>query len=147
MPLFSNTRTKRRTVHMLLLAWLFAMAAGWANACLLQERGTHWHGPSDDGLLTAQVAHVSPGHVGIDADHADNAGPGKSSCLKVCGDDGQSVIKLVPSVDLMDVAMAPPVAHAWSVSLVLAERANAWWALPARSSSVPLRARFARLAL
>ncbi len=150
MPLFSNTRTKRRTVYMVLLAWLFAMAAGWANACLLEERGTHWHGPSEEGSPTSQVPRVSPGHVGVEADHADhgeNGSPGKSACLKVCGDDSQSVIKLASSVDLTDVAMAPPVALIWPTPVTAAERNNAWLALPAPRPGVPLRTRFARLAL
>ena len=132
---------------MVLLAWLFAMAAGWANACLLQERGTHWHGPSDDGSPTAQVPHVSPGHVGVDADHAENAGPGKSACLKVCADDSESVIKLASSVDLADVTMALPVSLVWPAPLAVAQQDNAGLALPEPSPGVPLRTRFVRLAL
>lgn len=147
MPLFPNHISKRRTIHMVLLAWLFAMAAGWANACLLQERGTHGHVPSHSGSLTAQVAQVSPGHVGVDADHAENAGPGKSACLKVCGDGTQSVIKVAQGLDLTDVAAAPPVALVWPAPLAFAERDNAWPALPVSSPGVPLRTRFVRLAL
>jgi hypothetical protein len=145
MPLFSNTRTKRRTVHMVLLAWLFAMAAGWANACLLQERGTHGHGPSDDGSPTAEAPHVSLMHVGVD--HAENADPGKSACLKACGDDNQAVIKLASSFDLTDAVMAPLVAVVWPASLAAVDRDIAWQDLPAPSPGVPLRTRFARLAL
>ncbi len=147
MPLFSNTVTKRRTVHMVLLAWLFAMAAGWANACLLQERGTHGHVPSDSGSLTALVPQVSPGHTGVDAVHAENAGPGKSACLKVCDDDGRAIIKLASSADLADMAMTPPVALAWLAPLAAIERSNSWLTLPSPSPGVPLRTRFARLTL
>lgn len=147
MPLFSNTVTKRRTVHMVLLAWLFAMAAGWANACLLQERGTHGHVPSDSGSLTAQAPHVSPGHIGVDDVHAENAGPGKSACLKLCDDNSRAIIKLASSADLTDMAMAPPVALAWLTPPAAAQRSNAWLTLPAPSPGVPLRTRFARLAL
>jgi hypothetical protein len=147
MPLFSNTRTKRRTVHMVLLAWLFAMAAGWANGCLLQERGTHGHGPSDAGSPTAEAPHVSPGHVGVDADHAEHADPGKNACLKACGDDNPSVVKLASSLDLTDAVMAPAVALVWSASLAAVDRDIAWQALPAPRQGVPLRTRFARLAL
>ncbi len=147
MPPFSNTLTKRRTVYTVLLAWLFVLASGWANACLLQERGTHWHGPSGDATLTAEVPRVSPGHVGVDSDHAANAGPGKGACLKVCDDNSQSVIKLASSVDLMDSAMAPPAALYWPAPLAATARGNAWLALPAPSPGVPQRTRFARLAL
>lgn len=147
MPLFSNTRRTRRTVYMVLLVWLFAVTAGWANACLLQERGTHGHGSSGEGSSAALVVQVSPGHVGVDADHAENAGAGKSACLKVCGDDSQSIIKLAFSVDVTDVAMAPAVALVWLAPSATAQRSNAWLALPAPSSGVPPRTRFARLAL
>jgi hypothetical protein len=91
MHLFSNNHTKRRTGYMVLLAWVLALAAGWANACLLQERGAHWHGPSNDATLTDQAAHVSSGHVGVDSDHAENTGSGKGAGLKVCDDDKQAI--------------------------------------------------------
>ena len=144
---FPNTRTKRRTVYTLLLVWFFALGSGWANACLLQERGTHWHGPSDKESLNAQASRVSPGHVGVDSDHAENAGPAKSACLKVCGDDNQTIVKLASSVDLANVAMAPPTVLTWADSLATAEQAHAWLELPAPSPGVPLRTRFSRLAL
>ena len=147
MSLFPSSLTKRRTVYTLLLVWFFALGSGWANACLLQERETHLHGPSEDASLTVQASHVSPGHVGVDSDHAENAGPAKSACLKVCGDDTQIIVKLVSSVDLASVAMAPPTVLAWTDPLAAAEQPNAWleWATP--PPGVPLRTRFSRLAL
>ena len=147
MSLFPNTRTKRRTVYTLLLVWFFALGSGWANACLLQERETHWHGPSEDASLSDHASRVSPGHVGVDSDHAENAGPAKSACLKVCGDDSQTIVKLASGVDLANVAMAPPTVLTWADPLAAAERANAWLELPAPSPGVPLRTRFSRLAL
>lgn len=143
----TNTHTKRRTVYTLLLVWFFALGSGWANACLLQERGTHWHGPSEDASLTAHASRVSPGHVGADSDHAENAGSAKSACLKVCGDDNQTIVKLASSVDLANVAMAPPTVLTWADALAAAEQTNAWLELPAPSPGVPLRTRFSRLAL
>ena len=38
MKLFPNTRAKRNTAFMVLLVWLFALASGVANACLLEAR-------------------------------------------------------------------------------------------------------------
>ena len=144
---FPNTRSTRRTVYTLLLVWFFALGSGWANACLLQERETHLHGPSEDASSTVHASHVSPGHVGVDSDHAENAGPAKSACLKVCGDDTQTIVKLVSSVDLASIAMAPPTVLAWAEPLATAEQADAWleWATP--PPGVPLRTRFSRLAL
>ena len=147
MSLFPSSLTKRRTVYTLLLVWFFALGSGWANACLLQERETHLHGPSEDASSTAHASRVSPGHVGVDSDHAENAGPAKSACLKVCGDDTQTIVKLVSSVDLASIAMAPPTVLAWAEPLATAEQADAWleWAPP--PPGVPLRTRFSRLAL
>ena len=144
---FPNTRSKRRTVYTLLLVWFFALGSGWANACLLQVRETHLHGPSEDASSTVHASRVSPGHVGVDSDHAENAGPAKSACLKVCGDDTQTIVKLVSSVDLASIAMAPPTVLAWAEPLATAEQADAWleWATP--PPGVPLRTRFSRLAL
>lgn len=147
MPLFSNTHTKRRTGYMVLLAWVLALAAGWANAGPLQERGTHWQGRSNDATLTDQAAHVSPGHVGINSDHAENTGSGKSAGLKVCDDDKQADVKLVSSVDLTNVAMAPPMAFVWPDPAAIARRIFAGRVLPAPSPVVPLRTLFVRLAL
>jgi hypothetical protein len=142
-----STRTKRRTVYMVLLVWVFALGSGWANACLLQERGTHWHELSDVASLTAQAPRVSPGHVGADSEHAVNAGKAKSACLKACDDDTRTIVKLASSVDLMDLAMAPPTALTWSDPVDAAELESAWLELPAPSAGVPLRTRFSRLAL
>jgi len=147
MSLFPNTRTQHRTVYTMLLVWFFALGSGWANACLLQERETHLHGPSEDASLAAHASRVSPGHVGVDSDHAENAGPAKSACLKVCGDDTQTIVKLASSVDLANVAMAPPTVLTWADPLATAEQAHAWLELPAPSPGVPLRTRFSRLAL
>jgi len=90
---------------------------------------------------------VSPGHVGSDSDHAENAGAAKSVCLEVCSDDTQTIVKLASSVDLTNVALAPPSALTWSDPLDAAGRANAWLELPTPSPGVPLRTRFSRLAL
>jgi hypothetical protein len=147
MSLFPNTRTKRRTVYTMLLVWFFALGSGWANACLLQQRETHWHGSSEDASSTAHASRVSPGHVGVDSDHAENAGPATSACLKVCGDDSQTIVKLASGVDLANVAMAPPTVLTWADPLAAAEQAKAWLELPAPSTGVPLRTRFSRLAL
>jgi hypothetical protein len=144
---FPNPRAKRLTVYTLLLVWLFALGSGWANACLLQERETHGHGASEDASLTAHDSRVSPGHVGVDSEHAENAGPAKSACLKVCGDDTQTIVKLASSVDLANVAMAPPMVLTWADPLAAAEQANTWLEFPAPSPGVPLRTRFSRLAL
>lgn len=144
---FPNFRTKRLAVYTVLLAWFFALGSGWANACLLQERGTHWHGTSVDLSLAAQASRVSPGHFGADSDHAENAGAAKSACLKVCGDDTETIVKLASSVDLVTVAMMPPTALTWAYPMDVAEQEDIWLEMPGRTPGVPLRTRLSRLVL
>lgn len=144
---FRSSQTKRRTVYTLLLVWFFALGSSWANDCLLQARETHWHGPSEDASSNAHASHVSPGHRGVDSDHAENAGLAKSACLKFCDDDTLTIVKLASSVDLADVAMAPSMVLAWADPLPAAEQANAWLEVPALPPGVPLRTRYSRLAL
>ncbi|MDP1650009.1 MAG: hypothetical protein Q8M01_17660 [Rubrivivax sp.] len=147
MSALTNTCTKRRTVLTVLLVWLFALGSGWANACLLQERGTHWLGPTDDASPTAQAPHMSPGHVGADSEHAENSRAIKSDSLMVCSDDAQTIVTLTSSVGLMDVALAPPAALTSCEPLDAAEQANAWLALPPPGTGVPLRTLYSRLTL
>lgn len=144
---FSNTRSKRRTIFAVLLAWLFALGSGWANACLLQERSTHWHQAADDAAPTALSLRVSPGHVGLDSEHAENAGSARSVCLKVCSDDTRTILKLTSSVDLTDAAMAPPSALTWDDPLDATAQAVAGRESAAPGAGVPLRTLFSRLAL
>jgi hypothetical protein len=130
-----------------LLVWLFAITASWANACVLQERNTHLHGSVDPQTLSAQAPLVSPGHLGADADHPETAGAANSTCLKFCGDSAQTLVKLTPGVDLLDLPIAPPVALAWTTRQAATTPAVARPELPAPGQRLPLRTRFSRLAL
>ena len=62
MKLFSNPRAKRSTVFMVLLTWLFALASGVANACLLQAQETHAHSiaSADFPLLATAMRRTPP---------------------------------------------------------------------------------------
>lgn len=144
---FTSTRTKRRTAFTVLLVWLFAIAAAWANACVIQDRQTHIHGSEDPQTVSVQTPLVSPGHLGADSDHPENAGAAKSACLKFCGDGAQTLAKATPGIDLLDLPMAPPLALAWTTRRAAAAPASAWLEFPAPSPGLPLRIRFSRLAL
>ena len=86
MNFFASTRTQRRIAFAVLLVWLFAVASGVANACLLEV---------SDG----------PQARGVHA-HRDDAPP----CLKVCDEGSTALLKLQAPVDLSDPGMAPLVA-------------------------------------
>lgn len=146
-----NQRSRRRNAFAMLALWLFALSAGWANACLLQQRGTHAHEASGNVAVTAHEVVVLAGHIGADSAHDDEGagarGAGKA-CLKVCDDGTQVVVKAPSSFDLSDIAMAPPVATIW-VSQAAALLPAPWELGAAAPPGVgpPLRTRYSRLAL
>lgn len=146
-----NQRSRRRTAFAMLALWLFALSAGWANACLLQQRGTHAHGASSDPAAAAHEVVVLAGHLGADSAHDDEgsgAGPAGKACLKACDDGTQAVVKLPSDFDPANVAMAPPVATIWvAQAAALATAPAEWGAAAPPGVGPPLRTRYSRLAL
>lgn len=147
---FSNRHFKRATAFAALLVWLFAMSAGWANACVLQPQRTHGHAgtskPADSGAAPV----VSAGHLGVVSDHDEDGrgDPGKAPCLKVCDDGMKSLVTWTSSIDLTDAGIVAPTYLAWnaaetSVSLSI-DRPGAE---PPPRLALPLRLRYSRLAL
>ncbi|MCB1999015.1 MAG: hypothetical protein KDH91_00485 [Rhodoferax sp.] len=147
MPRFSNTDTKRRTGCMVLLAWLLALAAGWANACLLQEREMHGQGGPNGAALAAHVAHAASGHVSVDSEHAGSLGQGNSVGLKVCDNDNLAIFEPVSKVDPTKMPLASPTAFAYPDRMAVTRLGLARWAFPLAGPVVPLRTLFVRLAL
>jgi len=144
---FSSTRSKRHTVVAVLVVWLFALASSWANACQLQDRETHLDGVSEAAPQAARAPIVSAGHIGGVAVHGAPLDSDKDAKLTICADEVQTIVKLPSSINLIDVAMAPPIALAWAVHSTATTADRAALALPAPSSALPLRTRFSRLAL
>lgn len=114
MKLFSNIRAKRNTAFLVLLMWLFSLASGVANACLLEARGTHAHLVTVGLSETVNAPHVSPGHAGAVAGHDDDSQASKATCLKVCDDGARSVPKQDLTVAQTDPGPAPLVAVLWT---------------------------------
>ncbi len=136
----SHLRASRATAYVVLLAWLFALASGVANACLLEERGTHGH--------DAPGTVVSAGHAGAVAGHlGDDSHGAKANCLKVCSDGGQS--PTTPDLKLVqaDLGLAPIVAVLWNPAAPLAASPHRVTDDPPPTAGPPLRVRFSRLAL
>lgn len=149
MKFFSRIRTRRRMVLAVLATWLFALGAGWANACVLQDRGTHVHRQAQGAtVLDDAPVVVFAGHIGIDSVHDDDKGAGGKACLKVCDDGSQTVVTTLSSFDLTDAALAPPTATLWTSRVV--ELKIVGIATPVASppaAGPPLRTRLSRLAL
>ena len=141
---FTNAFSKRRIASVMLVFWLFALGAGWANACVLQERGTHAHSAE---VVAAGAPALSAGHVGVVDNHIADSSTGNAPCLKVCDESSRSLVKWQSSIDLPDLATLPLAAVPWSavVSALDAPR-------PARiklsaHAGPPLRTIYSRLAL
>ena len=144
MALFKYAPSKRRIASVMLVFWLFALGAAWANACTLQERGTHVHTAT---AVAAGAPAVSAGHVGVVDDHSTDSSPGQAPCLKVCEDTSQSLVKWPSGIDLPALAMQAPITLTWSA---LVSALDAPQPAPIRHSSragPPLRTLYSRLAL
>ncbi|MFZ2648765.1 MAG: hypothetical protein WA210_01540 [Burkholderiaceae bacterium] len=147
MNLFSNPRAKRRTAFAILVGWSFALSAAWANACILQQLGTHAHGLSGNTSGLVQAAVISAGHVGADTAHHEASGAAKGACLKVCDDATRAVVKPAPAGDPSDAGFAPAVTSTWTAHPVAHAPDRSMLELPSPRPSLPLRTRYSRLAL
>ena len=142
---FLNTFAKRKAVAMVLLTWLFALAAGVANACLLETPTTHAHiaAAASDGT---RVVAVMAGHTGAVAEGSHESSSAKASCLKVCDETSNALIGQPDRVEAA-AGPAPLVQIMWLVAAadrVAPFQPDDLW--PA-TTKLPLRLRYSRLAL
>lgn len=144
MALLHTTRLKRRFASAILVFWVFALSAAWANACLLQDRTTHLD-PSI--VATEGRTGVSPAHMGALPSHAQNQSPGDAPCLKVCDDASQTIVKWQSGMELPDMAMPPLFAMAWSGSVAALDVRHPLRIERSARAGLPLRTRYVRLAL
>jgi hypothetical protein len=145
---FSNTRAKRNTAFVVVLVWLFALASGVANACLLEARGTHSHGsPVAYSSATEAASGISAGHAGAIASHDAGSDTAKASCLKVCDDRSQSLLKQQSGFDLTDPGQAPFVVLVWTAATPVVSAPKQANIQQPHAPGLPIRTRFSRLAL
>ena len=142
---FSNTFAKRKAVAMVLLAWLFALASGVANACLFETPTTHVHvvAAASEG---ARVSAFMAGHTGAVADDGDESSTANAACLKVC-DESSNALATQLSRALADTGPAPLVKVLWPVAaadrVAPSPPGDPW----PTATKLPLRLRYSRLAL
>jgi len=141
---FTNAPSKRRIASVMLVFWLFALGAGWANACILQERGTHVHSAT---AVAAGAPAVSAGHAGVVGDHSTDSSPGQAPCLKVCDDTSQSVVKWPSGLDLPALAMQVPISLTWSASVAALDAPQPDRIEHPARAGPPLRTLYSRLAI
>ena len=146
-PLFSSS-TKRSTAFVVLLVWLFALASGVANACLIQARDMHGHGSLAAYSSAAEKGHAASAVLGDPIPkHDSGLEASKSQCLKICDDGSQSLPSQPASFDLTHPGLAPLLAVAWSTATpVVSALGLAAFQRPP-DPGLPIRVRLSRLAL
>ena len=104
-----HRRQLRHFVWVALFAWVFALAAGVAHACVValpasapagHENHRHVHESVDHGLAPAALADHAGGHKSEHksehtSGHPDQSqiDPAKTSCLKFCDDEASALSK------------------------------------------------------
>ena len=145
MKLFSNTLSKRRAAGMVLLAWLFALASGVANACLFETPATYAHvvATASGGV---RVSAVMAAHTGAVSDGSHQSPVAKAPCLKVC-DESSNALATQPSLAQADMGPAPLVRVLWLVSEADRGATSSAGDPEPAVAELPLRVRYSRLAL
>ena len=147
MKFFADIRTQRNTAFAMLLVWVFALASGVANACLLETPDHHSTAVNRSAAIPIQAPAEWAAHVDASDGHHDDADSTKESCLKVCDDGTHALSKVYPGVDHTDPGPPPLVTTLWTGSMPVVSA-------PCRldDSAIPivgppLRVRYSRLAL
>ena len=145
-----NSRTRRHTAWMMLFVWLFTLASGAANACVLEARGSHSHGtPAVHLSATDEVLETAPGHAAGTAhdEHDTDTEFTRESCLKACDAGSQSLLKQPSSLDSPHLELAPFAVTAWAAELGASTLVGRAHDLRLAEHGPPVRVLFSRLAL
>lgn len=147
MKLFSNPHARRSIVSMMLFAWLFVLASGVANACVLQARETHSHVTDLASELSAVPAAMAPGHAEMLAGHGDGSQNLKAPCLKACDDGSRALFRQSETAAQPDPGPAPLLAVLWSAVAPAAATLDPMGEAQPPTPGLPVRIRYSRLAL
>ena len=144
---FSNNHTKRSTALVAMLVWVFTLAAGMANACLLEVPAAHAHATMHGHAAAAHEADTSTVDAMADGDDDDDAGSSKEACFKTCDDGSNAPVKLKASFALSDPGLALVVAIAWNAAAPAVSASSRMNLLQPPVVGPPCRVRYRRLAL
>ena len=154
MKFFADNRSKRPTALVVLLLWLFALASGVANACLLESPGSHSNPHANLHTNAAQApaheaSHAHPQQRGDRANAAGNSDldASKQACLKACDDGTRTVPKACAGVEQVDPGPPPLVATLWVAPAHTTPAPGRLDELAVPIVGPPLRVRYSRLAL
>ena len=130
-PLMSDPRFDRRrlrrTACMTLAAWLFGLAAGVVNACVLAPAGPVSRGlgvlPAAEAASRLETAGHAEAHghdEGV-AHHGHSGNGAKQGCLKFCDDESSALSKNKASTVVADL----PIAAVLALSIPIVRLAHA----------------------
>ena len=136
----------------MLIGWLFALASGIANACLLEQaRGTHVHAHSHAaGIEESPHAHAvtQPSEQANDSEGDGDLSPAvKALCLDACGERTHFLPKQGSPLDQPDLPPLTVVAVVWIASQPIAAAVRVEPDKDADRFGIPIRLRYSRLTL
>ena len=151
MNFFVRNRPQRHTAFAVLLAWLFALASGVANACMLQadqaDQVDHSQRPHESLAVHAHGPAQQADHEGGSAGHHKDADANKAPCLKVCDDSTHALVKATSVVDRGEPFPAIWVTVLWTVATPPSSAVHGLDDLARPIPGPPLRLCYSRLAL
>ena len=108
-----NLHRPRRIASAMLLVWLFAVFASWANACLVQPPAQPAAAQAHHGQTAAGADHGGASEAAV-GDAAQGADPAQALCADFCETEHSIVAKSQPSKGEVaaDPALFPPTAIA-----------------------------------
>ena len=146
-PIF-NRRSNRNTAFLVLLAWLFTLISGLANACPPEIGASNhlgaWAAHSFEAVAAAKI---SAEHGQAGADHDTGSDASKVSCLQIFDDPSQVLFKQRSGLDLAASALLPWVVALRPAAAVVVPTPNRLAALQPPAPGRAIRVRFSRLAL
>ena len=147
MKFFADTRTKRNTAFAMLLVWVFALASGVANACLLETSDHHATAAKGSAARTKQAPAELVAHLDATAGHDDDSKSTEESCLKVCDDGTHTLLKGYSGADHTDPGPPPLVTTLWTGPMPIVSAPRRANDSAAAVLGPSIRVRYLRLAL
>lgn len=138
----STTNARRNVAYFMLAMWLFALASGFANACLLE-------GSVDaPNMLASKLGNTSSASAAsVHLEPIDHRGDdsSKAPCMKAC-DEGAQALQAHAEIDSIDPGFALLIAVVWEPILDTSTRHQIADSLPSWRDP-PERIRYSRWAL
>lgn len=147
MNAFSTTRRKRTAAFVVLLLWVFSVAAGIVNACVLDAHEAPTGRTAEAPASATVAASLVASHGRAILDHGDDLDESGAACLKVCEGNSQALPKMQSGMHQSVLAQMPPPSVFWTLAAQAVWPADWVESMPPAARTVPIRVRLVRLAL